>query len=168
MESAAPHILVVDPKAAHRALLARRLGAEGFTVTTADHVGAAITLLHHSPVDLVLAELAMPVFDGIALTQRVRATGAWQDLPVILISGRSEKDGIVRALAGGADDVVVKPFHFEVLVARIARQLQRARSLRQLRADVAALDARVVERAITFGELQDRLRAHEASQRECA
>lgn len=165
MAGSAPHILVVDPKAAHRALLARRLTAEGYGVTTTDSVGAAIALLHRTPVDLVLAELAMPVFDGIALTQRLRATPAWRDLPVILISGRSEHDGVVRALAGGADDVVVKPFHFEVLVARIARQLERARALRELRADMAAMDARVVERAIAFGELQDRYRAREAELR---
>jgi DNA-binding response OmpR family regulator len=159
MDGSAPNILVVDPKPANRALLARRLGAEGYATSTADHVGAAIGMLHRTPVDLVLAELAMPVFDGISLAQRVRATVAWQDLPVILISGRSENDGIVRALAGGADDVLVKPFHFEVLVARIARQLERARGLRKLRADVAALDAR----AITFGEHPVHHRAPQAA-----
>ncbi|WP_114227397.1 MULTISPECIES: response regulator transcription factor [Sphingomonas] len=162
MSGSAPHLLVVDPKAAHRALLARRLTAEGYAMTTTDSAGAAIAMLHRGDVDLVLAELAMPVFDGIALTQRLRATPAWCDLPVILISGRSENDGIVRALAGGADDVVVKPFHFEVLVARIARQLERARNLAALRADMVKLDARVVERAIAFGELNDRFQAREA------
>lgn len=157
MSGPVPRILVVDPKAAHRALLARRLGEEGYEVAVADSTGAAIAQMHLAPADLVLAELAMPVFDGISLTQRLRATPLWADTPVILISGRSEHDGIVRALAGGADDVVVKPFHFEVLVARIARQLERARALLTLRADIAAMDARVVERAIAFGELQDRV-----------
>jgi DNA-binding response OmpR family regulator len=165
MSGAVSHILVVDPKAAHRALLARRLSGEGFSVTTADSTGAAIAMLHRGSIDLILAELAMPVFDGIALTQRIRATPSWSELPVILISGRSEHDGIVRALAGGADDVVVKPFHFEVLVARIVRQLERARNLQALRADMARLDARVVERAIAFGELNDRFKARETDRR---
>jgi len=168
MAGTVPRILVVDPKAAHRALLARRLGDEGFQVATADSTGAAIAQMHLATADLVLAELAMPVFDGISLTHRIRATPLWADTPVILISGRSEHDGIVRALAGGADDVVVKPFHFEVLVARIARQLERARTVNALRADVAAIDARRVERAIALGELQDRFRVREAEWRERA
>ncbi|MGE5089251.1 MAG: response regulator, partial [Candidatus Levyibacteriota bacterium] len=65
--------------------------------------------------------------------------------------------GVVRAYEAGADDVVVKPFHFEVLFARIERRLSRARSLQQLRDDNATLDARVVERAIQLGELREQL-----------
>jgi DNA-binding response OmpR family regulator len=75
----------------------------------------------------------------------------------MLITGRSEPTGTVRAYGAGADDVIVKPFHFEVLFARIERQLARAQSLRQLRDDNATLDARVVERAIQIGELRERL-----------
>jgi two-component system, OmpR family, phosphate regulon response regulator PhoB len=64
----------------------------------------------------------------------------------------------VRAYEAGADDVILKPFHFEVLVARIQRRIERARSLQQLKEDNAALDARVVERAMQIGELRDQLR----------
>ena len=157
MDSVSAHILIVDPRAANLAVLARRLGAEGYRVTTATDGAAAIVALTRKPANLVLAELTMEPLSGIELTGAIRAEAIWRDLPVILITGRTEPGGVVRALEGGADDVVVKPFHFEVLAARIARQLERARNLGQLRADVAAMDARVTNRAIELGELKYRV-----------
>jgi DNA-binding response OmpR family regulator len=77
---------------------------------------------------------------------------------VMLITGKSKPADAVRAYEAGADDVILKPFHFEVLVARIQRRIERARSLQQLKEDNAALDARVVERAMQIGELRDQLR----------
>jgi DNA-binding response OmpR family regulator len=157
-----PRILIVDPKASHLAVLARRLGAEGYRVATAVDGLAALAAMHRAPADLILAELSMTPMSGVALTQAIRGQAAWRDMPVILITGRSETGGVVRALEGGADDVVVKPFHFEVLAARIARQLQRAEGVRQLRADMVAMDARVTERAIEIGELKQRAAAASA------
>ena len=69
--------------------------------------------------------------------------------------------GAVEALDAGADDIVVKPFDHDLLLARIARQLSRARATRQLRADNAVLDARVVTRAIELGEMRVALAASE-------
>jgi DNA-binding response OmpR family regulator len=76
----------------------------------------------------------------------------------MLITGKSRPADAVRAYAAGADDVIVKPFHFEVLIARIERRIERARSVQRLKDDNAALDARVVERAIQIGELREQLR----------
>jgi DNA-binding response OmpR family regulator len=64
----------------------------------------------------------------------------------------------VRAYESGADDVILKPFDFDVLFARIDRRVETARSVKRLREDNAALDARVVERAIQIGELREQLR----------
>ena len=166
MDGRAPRILVVDPKAAHRALLARRLGEEGYAVATADSAAAALAMMHRAGADLVLAELAMPTTDGVAFTRSLRGVAAWSDLPVILISGRSENDGIIRALAGGADDVVVKPFHFEVLTARIARLLERTRFSLEPGAGVVPMDGSFIEPAITFGEPKDGHPAREGEREE--
>ena len=87
--------------------------------------------------------------------------GAWEILHG-LITGKAEPRGAVRAYEAGADDVILKPFHFEVLFARIDRRIEAARSLKRLQEDNAALDARVVERAIQIGELRDRLAQVEA------
>ena len=64
--------------------------------------------------------------------------------------------------------MILKPFHFEILTARIERRLAAARSVAELREDMAALDARVVERAIELGELKDRYYASEAERRRLA
>ena len=155
-------ILVVEPKKSYLAVLVRRLTEAGFRVTAADCGTAAVAELHRMPIDLVLAELDMPRSSGAELARLVRGEVQWSDLPVMLITGRSDPTGAVRAYAAGADDVILKPFHFEVLIARIERRLARARSVRRLRDDNAVLDARVVERAIQVGELKDRLAVREA------
>jgi DNA-binding response OmpR family regulator len=158
-------ILVVEPKKSYLAVLARRLAEAGFRVTATDCATAAVAELHRMPVDLVLAELDMPRISGAELARLVRGGVQWRDLPVMLITGRSEPTGAVRAYEAGADDVILKPFHFEVLFARIERRIAKARSIQRLRSDNATLDARVVERAIQMGELRDRLAASEAEQR---
>lgn len=152
-----PRILVVDPSKRNLAVIARRLWEAEFRVATAERAEHAIAELHLAHVDLMLAELDMPATDGAELTRLVRDETMWRDLPIMLITGRFEPTGVVRAYEAGADDVVVKPFHFEVLFARIERRLSRARSLQQLRDDNATLDARVVERAIQLGELREQL-----------
>ena len=124
--------------------------------------------MHRASVDLVLAELNMPVMNGVELVRIIRDDAMMRDIPVILIAGRSEADGTIRALAAGADDVVIKPFHFEVLAARIARQIARAKAVEELRLDNATLDARVVTRAIELGEMRVRLLESEAERRRLA
>jgi DNA-binding response OmpR family regulator len=163
-----PRILVVDSNKSNLGVLARRLGDEGYRIAAAESAEAAVAELGRSPVELVLAELAMPGMSGVELVRMIRDEVNWRDLPVILISARSEPDGAVRALAAGADDVVIKPFHFEVLSARIARQLARARSVKALRDDNAALDARVVTRAIELGEMRQRWVNSETERRRLA
>ncbi|MFC7536392.1 PleD family two-component system response regulator [Sphingomonas sp. GCM10030256] len=163
-----PRILVVSQNRSHLAVLARRLRAEGYQIAAADSGIAAIAELHRAPADLVLSELVMVPMSGVELTRAVRGETAWRDLPVMLIAGRAEPDGAVRAYAAGADDVILKPFFFEILAARIERRLASAHALRQLREDNATLDARVVERAIELGELRDRYLASEAERRRLA
>jgi DNA-binding response OmpR family regulator len=85
-----------------------------------------------------------------------------KETPVILIAGRTDSSGAVDGFGAGADDVVAKPFHFEVLAARIARRIVRARSIKELHQDKATLDARVVTRAIELGEMRAALQESEA------
>jgi PleD family two-component response regulator len=152
-------ILVVEPRKTNLGVLARRLVGAGYKVVPADGGSAAIAELHRSPVDLVLAELNMPRMSGAELARLIRGEIMWRDVPVMLITGRSDPTGAVLAFQAGADDVILKPFHFEVLFARIERRIARARSIKALREDNAALDARIVRRAIEIGELRDQLRA---------
>jgi DNA-binding response OmpR family regulator len=154
-----PRILVVEPNRTNLGVMARRLAEAGYRVTTADSGASAIAELYRLPIDLVLAELNMPRMSGAELARAIRGEVQWNDIPVMLITGKSEPKGAVRAYEAGADDVILKPFHFEVLIARIGRRIERARSIKRLKEDNAALDARIVERAIQIGELREELKA---------
>ena len=164
-----PRVLIVDPKRTNLTVLARRLGDEGYRISAAEGAEAGIALLHrHSDVELILAELYMPGTSGSEFVRLVRSEPAWRDIPIILITGRSAPGGAIQAYAAGADDVVLKPFHFEVLAARIERRLARAKAIEELRLDNAVLDARVVTRAIELGEVRARLMESEAERRRLA
>jgi len=153
-----PRILVVEPNRNYLGVLAHRLSEAGFRVTTADSGASGMAELYRLPIELVLAELNMPRMSGAELARAVRGEVQWNDIPVMLITGKSKPSDAVRAYEAGADDVILKPFHFEVLVARIERRIARALSVKQLREDNAALDARVIERAIQIGELKEKLK----------
>ena len=160
-----PRILVVEPNRTNIGVLARRLTEAGYRVATADNGANAIAELYRMPIDLVVAELNMPRMSGAELARAIRGEVQWRDLPIMLITGKSEPKGAIRGYEAGADDVILKPFHFEVLFARIDRRIAKARSLRDLRQDNAVLDARIVERAIQIGELRDQLRSRVAVSR---
>lgn len=167
-DTSAPRILIVEPNKSALAVMARRVGEAGYRIIATDRAAAAVAELHRAPADLVIAELRMAELSGVKLTRLIRDDSALKDTPVILITGRSDATGAVEGFAAGADDVVAKPFHFEVLIARVERRLARARSIRELRHDNAALDARVTTRAIELGEMREAFAASEAERRRLA
>ena len=159
--TSAPRILIVEPNKSALAVMARRVGEAGYRIIATDSATAAVSELHRMPVDLVIAELRMAYSSGIELVRLIRDDCALKDTPVILITGRSDAGGAVEGFAAGADDVVAKPFHFEVLIARIAQRLAKARSIRELRSDNATLDARITTRAIELCEMRAAFKASE-------
>lgn len=155
-------LLIVEPNRGALGVMARRLGEAGYRVIACDNPVNATAEMLRAPVDLVLAELRMTPISGVELTRLIRDDTALKDTPVILITGRSDSSGAVDGFGAGADDVVAKPFHFEVLIARIGRRIARARSEKELKADNATLDARVVTRSIELGEIRAALQESEA------
>lgn len=160
-----PRVLIVQPKRNYLSVIARRIAVAGYRVACADGAQTALAEMQRMRPDVLLGELTMKGTSGVELVRMIREDAVHHDLPLIMMGGRSEAVEAVRALHAGADDVVRKPFHFEVLIARIARQIARARSVRELREANATLDARVVARAIAVGELRERLQASEAARR---
>ena len=160
-QAGAARLLIVEPNRSALGVLASRLGELGYRVIACENAGNATAEMLRAPVDLVLAELRMSPVSGIELARRIRDDTVFKDTPIILITGRSDSSGAVDGFGAGADDVVAKPFHFEVLAARIARRIARARSVKELRADNATLDARVISRAIELGEIRAALQESE-------
>ena len=116
-------ILAIDDDPAVTSLLKRGLTYEGFTVETANSGEAGLALARERQPDLVILDIMMPGLDGLAVLQRLRA--ADPRLPVLLLTAKDAPANQVKGLEAGADDYVVKPFTFEVLVARVRTLLRR-------------------------------------------
>jgi two-component system phosphate regulon response regulator OmpR len=122
MESAEPHLLVVDDDARIRELLRRYLASTGFRVTTASDAAEARTKLSSMEFDLVVLDVMMPGENGFELTQSLRKTSR---TPILLLTAMAEPEDRIAGLERGADDYLVKPFEPRELVLRIRNVLQR-------------------------------------------
>lgn len=123
-----PHLLIVDDDPAITAVLRRGLAYEGYTVASAAAGPAALALARERPPDLAILDIMLPGMDGLDLLQRLRAADPL--LPVIFLTARDAPADQVAGLETGADDYVVKPFTFEVLLARVRALLRRRRGER--------------------------------------
>lgn len=117
MTQSAVKILVVDDEPAIRKLLRVGLTAEGYALIEAPNAREALSLVKQDHPDLILLDLGLPDMSGHDLLERWRSEPL--DLPIIILSSRTDEAGIVRALELGADDYVTKPFGTRELVARI-------------------------------------------------
>ena len=114
-------VLVVDDNATIVEVLAEYLSAEGFaTLTATDGVTALALAKKHRP-DLALVDIMLPGLDGLELTRRFQAL----DVPVILVTARSDEVDRLVGLEVGADDYVTKPFSPREVVARVKAVLRR-------------------------------------------
>ena len=111
-----PLILVVEDDAPVRNLITTTLKAHEYKFITAHNGNNAIMeASSHNP-DIVLLDLGLPDIDGVEVIERIRT---WSDMPIIVISARSEDKDKIDALDAGADDYLTKPFSVEELLARL-------------------------------------------------
>ena len=110
-----PLILVVEDDAPVRNLIATTLKAHDYRFLTASNGESAILeASSHNP-EIMLLDLGLPDMDGVEVIRRVRS---WSNLPIIVISARSEDTDKIDALDAGADDYLTKPFSVEELLER--------------------------------------------------
>lgn len=122
-----PLILVVEDDNSVKNLIAITLNAHDYRYLTAPNGATAIMeTASHNP-DIILLDLGLPDMDGVEVIQRIRT---WSNLPIIVISARSEDTDKINALDAGADDYLTKPFSVEELLARL-RATQRRLSVMQ-------------------------------------
>lgn len=120
-------ILVVEDDAPVRNLITTTLKAHDYRyITAATGEGAVMEAASHNP-DIVLLDLGLPDIDGVEVIRRIRS---WSNVPIIVISARSEDTDKISALDAGADDYLTKPFSVEELLARL-RVTQRRLALMQ-------------------------------------
>jgi two-component system OmpR family response regulator len=115
-------ILVVEDDREISGLVSALLSREGFSVRTAETGVAMDRLLAECPADLILLDLMLPGEDGLSVCRRLRADG---NIPIIMVTAKSEDIDRIIGLEVGADDYVAKPFNPRELVARIRAVLRR-------------------------------------------
>jgi two-component system phosphate regulon response regulator PhoB len=118
-------VLVVEDEPAQREVLAYNLEAEGYTVRRAQNGEEAMMLIDEAAPDLIILDWMMPLLSGIEVCRRVKTRPETRDIPVIMLSARSEEVDAVRGLDTGADDYVIKPYNLRELMARVRTQLRR-------------------------------------------
>jgi DNA-binding response OmpR family regulator len=116
-------ILKIDDDPAVTSLLKRGLSYEGYMVDIAGSGESGLAMAREHAPDLVILDIMMPGPDGLEVLQRLRAADAC--LPVLLLTAKDAPADQVHGLETGADDYVIKPFTFEVLLARVRALLRR-------------------------------------------
>lgn len=116
-------ILVIDDDPSVTSLLKRGLSYEGFAVDIAKSGGEGLAIERERPSDLVILDVMMPGLDGFEVLRRLRA--ADEQLPVLMLTAKDAPNDQVQGLESGADDYIIKPFTFEVLLARVHALLRR-------------------------------------------
>ncbi|WP_332447877.1 response regulator transcription factor [Sphaerochaeta sp.] len=117
-------ILVVEDDLDIRQLERYALSNNGYTVLEAEHGSKALELLSSHEVDLVILDIMMPVMDGLTTIKAIRYSLESQ-VPIIVVSAKSEESDIITALELGADDYLTKPFSMNVLKSKIRAVLRR-------------------------------------------
>jgi two-component system, OmpR family, response regulator MprA len=117
-------ILVVDDERAVRESLRRALELEGYEIElAADGNEALYRLESNTELDAMILDVLMPGVDGLEVCRRLRSNGS--QLPILMLTARTEVEDRVAGLDAGADDYVVKPFALEELLARLRALLRR-------------------------------------------
>jgi two-component system OmpR family response regulator len=156
-------VLVIEDEPRTQALVSRALRAEGMSVFSAEEGGEGLETALADHYDLVVLDLMLPGMDGISLLRALRSRKP--DMPVLIVSARSDMETKLRGFHLGARDYLVKPFSLEELVARVQVQLRTHRAPIQgelleaggITLDLARREARVGDRASRLTDSEFRL-----------
>nr|WP_040408737.1 response regulator [Aureimonas ureilytica] len=122
LDDDAPHLLVVDDDRRIRSLLSRFLSERGFRVSVAADAAEARRILVGLDFDLMIVDVMMPGETGLDLT---RSLSAIRDIPILMLTARSETDDRILGLEAGAEDYLAKPFDPRELLLRVNNILKR-------------------------------------------
>src|SRR6266699_3493964 len=133
MNSGPSRLLIVDDNEMNRDMFARRLERKGYVVGLAENAKELLARVKQDAVDLVLLDIEMPEISGLDALRKLRERYSPIELPIIMVTAKSQSDEVVKALDLGANDYVTKPIDFAVALARIGTQLSHKRAQEGLR-----------------------------------
>ena len=156
---AAPRILVVDDVADNRDILTRRLVRRGFEVVEAAGGQEALMQVDEQPFDVILLDIMMPDLSGNEVLRRIRERFSNTELPVIMVTAKSQSEDVVESLNLGANDYVTKPVDFAVAIARINSHVEAKKAHDRKTHSARSLEARTEELNRTLTDRETALRS---------
>jgi len=125
------HVLVVDDEEDLLELVRYNLVRDGYRVTCVATGEEALKAARKQPPDLIVLDLMLPAVDGLEVCRRLKGDSKTRDIPIIMLTAKSEESDMVVGLERGADDYIAKPFSPRVLSARVKALLRRKETQRQ-------------------------------------
>lgn len=120
-------VLVVEDEPAQRDVLTYNFQSEGYRVIQAKTGDEGVLLVKETQPDVIILDWMLPGVSGIEMCRRLKSKPETREIPVIMLTARSEEADLVRGLETGADDYVIKPYSVVELMARVRTQLRRVR-----------------------------------------
>jgi len=117
-------ILAIDDEKSIRFIIENTFNKDFDVVTMTNGMDALFYLQSGNMPDVIICDLEMPVLNGIEFVKRIRESGFFEEIPLIMLSGKEESSEKIRCFEMGADDYVLKPFNPKELLARIKRRLE--------------------------------------------
>lgn len=124
-------VLVIDDEPQIIRALAINMQARGYDMIAAPNAAQGISMAIEKRPDLIIVDLGLPDRDGLTVIQSIRT---WSNVPILVLSGRTDSKFKISALENGADDYITKPFDIEELFARIRAVSRRGEEKNELRA----------------------------------
>jgi DNA-binding response OmpR family regulator len=152
-------VLVAEDDEGLRSVLERGLRESGYAVDAVEDGELALRYLDTYEYEVAVLDWRMPKVSGLEVTQRLRRRGS--ALPILMLTARDTARDRVTGLDEGADDYMVKPFHFSELLARVRALQRRGEAMQSRVIKVANLTLDSVTRQVSIGSVQPRLTATE-------
>jgi|TARA_B100001059_G_C17687405_1_gene503080 two-component system phosphate regulon response regulator PhoB len=121
----AAKILIIEDEKAVREMLRFTLKNNGFEILEAEDSNSALDILKKNNINLILLDWMLPGKEGIEIARNIRTSGDTKDIPIIMLTAKSDESDKILGLESGADDYVTKPFSPKELIARIKALLRR-------------------------------------------
>lgn len=140
-------VLLIDDEPQIIRALAVNMKARGYSMIAAPNATKGIALAANNQTDVIIVDLGLPDQDGLTVIKQIRT---WSNVPILVLSGRTDSKFKITALESGADDYITKPFDVEELFARIKAVSRRREERIELRViTVGSLKIDFTKRAIT-------------------
>jgi len=117
-------ILAIDDEKSIRFIIENTLNKEFEVTTLSNGMDALYYIQSGNLPDVIICDVEMPVMNGFEFIKRIRESGFFDEIPLIMLSGKEESADKIKCFEMGADDYVVKPFNPKELMVRIKRRIE--------------------------------------------